>query len=102
MKNMKIYGKLKKSDGFFFLETQCKMMVFLENSEMLKFVASRRNNHMSVPSQTKISKNAFKRTNGNRDCEPLTLVKKTHENAFIGVFYSFLGVKTTKISVFER
>ncbi len=54
------------------------------------------------PKQTKILKNAFKRTNGNRDCRPLTLIKKAHENAFIGVFCNFMSVKTVKIPVFER
>ena len=35
-----------------------------------------------IPKQTKILKNAFKRTNGNRDCEPFTLIIKTPETPF--------------------
>ena len=56
----------------------------------------------SLPNQTKILKNALKRTIGNRECGPFTLIKKMLENAFISVFCSFLGVKTVKILVFER
>ena len=44
---MKFCSKLKKS-AVFLLETQSKTMVLLENSEMLKVFASRRNNYMSV------------------------------------------------------
>ncbi len=44
-------------------------------------------------------KNLEKRTNGNRDCESLTFIKKT---AFIGLFSNFLGVKAVKTPVFDR
>jgi hypothetical protein len=55
-----------------------------------------------IPKQTKNWKNAFKRTNGNRDYESLTFIRKTLENAFIGVFSNFLGIKTAKTPVFDR
>jgi len=56
----------------------------------------------TIPKQTKIWKNVFKRTNENRDCESLTFIKKTLENAFIGGFSNFLGVKTAKPPVFDH
>ena len=54
------------------------------------------------PKQTKILKNAFKRTIGNRDCDLFTVTKKAFENSFIGVVCKLLGVKKVNFPVFER
>ncbi len=79
-----------KADSFrdLFQEFQCLFQVQIDE--------------LYPPKQTKILKNAFKRTNGNRNYRSLTLIKKTHENAFIGVFCNFMSVKTAQIPVFER
>jgi hypothetical protein len=56
----------------------------------------------SHPKQTNFWKNAFKRSNENRDCESLTLIKKTQETRFLRKIFTLTACKRRKIPVFER
>jgi hypothetical protein len=54
-------------------------------------------NDTSQPKQTKILKNAFKRSNGNLDCEPFTLNRKTQERHLLRLIFTFRVWKRWKI-----
>jgi hypothetical protein len=53
-----------------------------------------------LPRQTKIWENAFKRTVGNRDCGPKTLINKTSRTPFLAWNWHYQSVKTLKIWLF--
>ena len=75
--------------AFYLFFCEAVVLVRQEVQKIQKYAVS------PLPKQTKIWKNAFKRSKWNRDCDPFTLIRKTR--LFVQIFHC-QSVQTAKNS----